>query len=338
MPRPNLTLNQPRVLHFNDCAGVGAALVDAAAKRGYKWDYLGSEQTRPSVTQNLSGIRKLAWIPYIWRDFWGVVTHDVIHVHYATAARALRSPGIPKRPYLLHLHGTDIREQWKDPRFHSFIQATIDGAYRVYYTNVDTVEEATTARPDAKYMPAFVDFGALPKWAPQENKVLFASRWDASKGVAQQLELLERLVQAYPEASFEGIDWGPQAVAAEKLGVKLRAKMGHADYLAWLATGSLAVGQVRQALGVSEFEAMAIGLPVAALGEHLPRPDDGSRPPVLDGTIADVMEHVGAALADPRAVSARLQAPQWVRRHHDPSAYVEELANAYAAAAKEGHR
>ena len=82
---------------------------------------------------------------------------------------------IPRRPYVLHLHGTDIRTLWSDPVKGPGIQTYIDGAAHVYYSTRDNEENATTARGDAEYMPVFVDPRQLPEWSPQ-GYVAFASR------------------------------------------------------------------------------------------------------------------------------------------------------------------
>lgn len=327
-------VSEPSILHLNDCALVARHLVDAAAATGRTWDYLPPERVRPAQVPSNPVLAMAAYARYVAERAVRVGRADVVHVHYGTSARLLRERGIPRRPYLLHLHGSDIREQWKDPATHAEIQAAIDGAAHVYYTNLDTIDEATTARPDAEYMPAFVDVAALPAWAPaQRPTVLFASRWDDVKGGPDNVDLARLLRRAVPDADLVGLDWGAHARAAADAGVRLVPVADHDAYLRLLAGAHVAVGQARPILAVSEFESMAIGVPTVALGSRIPRPDDGTTPPVIEGSADDVVDGVRAALADPVAVSTRLAALPWVAEHHTAARYVEPLVERYRAAA-----
>ncbi|WP_409484169.1 hypothetical protein [Arsenicicoccus dermatophilus] len=326
--------DEPRILHLNDCAYVARQLVDAAARTGRRWDYLPPERVRPATVPANPLLAKATYARFVADRALHVGRADVVHVHYGTTARLLRERGIPRRPYVLTLHGTDIREQWQDPRFHDEIRRGIDEAAHVYYTNLDTVEQATTARADAEYLPAFVDLTRLPAWTPAPRPtVVFASRWDDVKGAAANLELARALGRALPEARLVGLDWGAHAARAGEL-VELLPRTDHAGYLRLLATAHVAVGQARDVLGVSEFEAMAIGVPTAILGARIPRPDDGTTPPVLEGTVDEVVAQVRDALADPAAASARLGARTWVAERHVADPVIPRLVATYQAAVR----
>lgn len=326
----------PRVTHFNDCAFVARSLVDAAARAGLKWGYVPPELIRPATGFG-SGAGKLAEIPYVFRHLRTAWSSDVIHVHYATAVHLLERPYIPRRPYVLHLHGTDIRRLWKAPATHDQVQRAIDGASAVYYTNLDTVEEATTAREDAHYMPAFVEAELLPEWHPGSEQgtptVLFVSRWDDTKGVETQLETAKALRSALPvDTRLVGLDWGPAAAAAAELGVELVPRLDHKGFLDLVASADVAIGQAAGIIAVSELEAMAIGptviCPVPALQ------DGGDPPPVLLGSVSDTVEQSLLALEDPRATSARLNARPWVLNKHTPDRWVPVLEEVYRLAAR----
>lgn len=326
-----------RVLHFNDCANVGLFLVRAAARAGYHWDYLPPDKVRPAHTPQ--GIGRVRWLPYFMRRWHLMNRNTIVHVHYATSVPLIHQHPLPKRPYFLHLHGSDIRRRWKEPQWHDLVQHAIDGAQKVYYTNLDTVEEATAARADAQYMPAFVEPELLPAWRGgqpgrdiRQRRVVFVSRWDEDKGVARQLQLVARLRQAFPALSLEGLDWGPGAPEAARLGVKLHPKMPHSKFLDWLAGADLAIGQANRILAISEFEAMYIGLPLAALGSRLPRLDDHSTPPALEGTLEDVVEAIAAALENPQETATDLGGHQWVVAHHLADAYIPGLLADYRRA------
>lgn len=324
----------PRVTHFNDCANVARSITEAANAAGYPWKYLPPELVRPEngFTPGITG--KASQLPYVARHFRAALTSDVLHIHYATAAALLDHPYIPSRPYLLTLHGTDIRHQWADPAYHTQIQRAIDGAHAVYYTNLDTATNATTARPDATYQPPLIRPGTLPAWSPGNGAplVVFASRWDKSKGMEKQLEFAEQLHKAAgPETRILGLDWGPGAGHARERGVTLVPRMNHSDYVRFLASADLVVGQATPMLGVSELEAMAIGVPVLCPVDQLTGPD--GVPPVLQPSAGDTVGQALVALEDPVAASTRLSAREWVLAHHTADAWVPRLAAEYASAA-----
>lgn len=329
----------PKVLQFNDCAFVARSMVRAAERAGITWDYLPPEQVRPLTAAPANPVLARArFIPYVARRAAKLWQAEVVHVHYATSARLLRERGMPRRPYLLTLHGTDIRKQWLDPDFHPEIQRAIDGAAHVFFANNDTAGNALAARSDAEFLPALVDAASLPRWEPApEPTVLFVSRWDEDKGVDAQLRLARGLRSALPPGTrLLGLDWGPGAAAAAEAGVELLDRMPQAEFHGLIARAHLTIGQATRNFATSEFEALCMGAPMAALGSRLPRPDDGTTPPVLDGTEADVIEQAAGALADPAAAAARLGGAGWALPRYDAASYVPRLDELYRAVAAGG--
>jgi len=283
-----------------------------------------------------TGVARARWLPFAARRAAELARADVVHVHYATSAPLIRGRGLPQRPYLLHLHGTDIREQWRSPATHDLVQRAVDGATKVYFTNLDTAENAQRARADAEYMPPFVDPRDLPAWTPagdrERPRILFASRWGPEKGIDRVLEVVSALRRAVPQAQLLGLDWGIRASDARAAGVELVARKPHNNYLAWLATADVVVGQATGIVSVSELEAMAIGAPLALPGTPLAYPD-GKLPPTLYGRPEDVVDQLEIALQDPIAAADRLGAREWVLRNFVADLYVEALQSEYRAAA-----
>jgi hypothetical protein len=110
--------------------------------------------------------------------------------------------------------------------------------------------------------------------------------------------------------------------------------MTHADYARWLATGSVAVGQMTGCMGVSELEAVGSGVTtVMALdrrwydGAH----DTTSDVPVLGGPVdrsemvEAVVEGVGRALEGARVTNGR----SWVAQRHSPQRAVARLVERF---------
>ena len=100
-----------------------------------------------------------------------------------------------------------------------------------------------------------------------------------------------------------------------------------------LASADVVIGQARPIFAVSEMQALAIGVPLAAMGSRLPRLDDGSTPPAIEGTLDDVVAGVSDALGDPQEVARRLGGQIWARSHHDAAPYIARLGAVYEKAA-----
>lgn len=324
--------SEPKVLQFNDCAFVARSMVSAAARAGINWGYLPPELVRPmSAAPKNPLLAKARFVPYLLRRRTALRAADVVHVHYGTSVRLIKERGMPDRPYVLTLHGTDIRRQWKSPELHDEIQRAIDGAAHVYYANTDNQLDATTARADAEFLPSVVDLNRLPMWAPAARpQVMFISRWDEDKGVGKQLALAGELARALAgKADLVGLDWGPGAAEARARGVRLLGKMPQHLYYEQLARSAVGVGQASDYFSTSEFEALCMGLPVAALGNRLPRPDDGSIPPVMEGTVADVVGQVVDAVDNPVEAAERLGGAAWAVPRYDAAGYIPPLQALY---------
>ncbi|MEJ1091095.1 hypothetical protein [Microbacterium istanbulense] len=314
-----------RVLHLNDCAFVGRNLVRVAQNQGRPWRLLPPERTWPPVRPGRTTPTRAASYSTIGRVALGAGWADVVHVHYATTVARLLPPYVPNRPYVLHLHGTDIRTLWRLPERHATIQRYIDGAAHVYFSTPDNEANAVDARPDAEYLPVVIDETSLPPWRPS-GYVAFASRWEQVKGLEDMLNVAARLLRAGVEV--RGLDWGPGAAEARQLGVKLIPKAPHATYLDFLAGANVVVGQATRILSVSELEAMAIGAPVAAVGHHFPGPD-GRPLPIRNGDLDTVVDAILSDMSDPVAAATTLASREWTLHHHVPARQLDRLQATY---------
>lgn len=334
--------SRPKVTHFNDCASVAYTLVSTARDEGLNWAYMPPEKVRPEGGFGSTPVQRLTQVQYQLRHLAMLVKSDVIHIHYATAAALLEHSFMPRRPYLLHLHGSDIRTQWLDHRYKAQIQRAIDGAHTVFYANLDTAENALSAREDAIYMPPLLRTDILPIWSPasergEEPTVVFASRWDDSKGVEKQLQMAAALKSALPTGvNIVGLDWGPGAHQARALGVKLVPRMSRSKYLDLLAGADLVIGQPQGILATSELEAMAIGPVVACPGTQHEGP--GGKPPVIQGTPEELVEQSMTVLKDPRSASEKMNARPWVVANNTPQQWIPKLQDFYISAALRGTR
>ncbi|MGW6174596.1 glycosyltransferase [Arthrobacter sp. NPDC055138] len=321
---------EPRVLHIYDAADVGATLVKYGRREGKPWRHfnvLPPEGTPGSVAARAGKLAAgAAWQA---RRAAAILRSDLLHVHSGSRIGVVRSR--PVKPFLLHFHGTDIRTQYYEPARQPALQWGADHAVKVLYSTPDLREHAEAARADAAYLPNPVDLEELPEWRPAARpRIVFASRWHSSKGGRQQLELVRALRAAVgPGVELQGLDWGDGAPQAAELGVILAPKMAKPEYLRWLASAHVVIGQSAGILAMSELQAIGIGVPVVMpLGEGYYQ-----SPPVLQGDSAETLADAAAsALADPAGTTAALDARSWLQEHHNPVRLVGRLAGIYAAA------
>lgn len=253
----------------------------------------------------------------------------MVHVHFGTRLDLLTQ--FPRKPFIVHYHGTDIRSFYYDPAQRAKIQWGADNAAMVLYSTPDLAPHAEAVRADAVYLPNPVNLLELPSWRPaREPVVVFSSRWDRSKGGDTQLELLAAVRRRLGDTvRIQGLDWGSDAGAARDLGAELLPKMRKSDFLNWLANAHCVVGQTAGILAMSELQALAIGVPVVApLGDGFyPGPS-----PVAGGSDAETLAaSVVSILNDPMVASRKLAGRQWIEQYHHPEVVARQLSELYAS-------
>ncbi|MFE4542135.1 hypothetical protein [Arthrobacter sp. NPDC056727] len=211
------------------------------------------------------------------------------------------------------------------------IKEDIDRASQVWYTTPDLREKAEQARPDAEYLPAPVDMEELPAWAPAAKpRVFFPSRWDESKGGDALLQAASDVmssVGAAGDVDVVGLDWGDRAPEAAALGIRLLPKMSKSLFLAELATAHIAVGQMTGVLGLSELQAMGIGVPLVFADSVAGYPDEQA---AVNVARSDIGPAVCDSLADPEALSRKLDGRTYVSKFHGAAALLPRLDAGYA--------
>ena len=319
----------PRVLHVFDCADVASTLVRSGRVEGLPWRHLDMRDTSGDTRGLLGPARRLAGVGG-WKVRRRVEFQraDLLHIHFGTRVNIAQAA--PGRPFVVHFHGTDIREFYRDPAQRERVQWGADHARAVFYATPDLAEHAREARPDALYLANPVDLSELPEWTPRpEVSVVFASRWSGAKGGGRQLELAESLVRALAGSGVQvqGLQWGENASRAAAAGVRLIPQMDKPAYLRWLAGAHAVVGQSTGLLGMSELQALAIGVPtVMELRTELyPGTVPILSPPSVQEQTAAIVE----VLRDPARSSQELDARRWVREHHDPRVIARTLADHY---------
>lgn len=310
-----------RVTQLFDCADVGKTIVKAGVRQGKPWRIIQGPWTRGGTKAAYYRFRLEQVTAYPRTQLW----------HVNMGGRAKWARGSFARPYALTLHGTDIRENYWQDQHHKVIKEDIDGAGQVWYTTPDLREKAEQARSDAEYLPAPVDMDELPVWAPAAKpKVLFPSRWEGSKGGDALLQTAADVVSAVGnsgEVDIVGLDWGDRAPEAAALGIKLVPRMAKALFLQELATAHVAIGQVTGVLGLSELQAMGIGVPLICAD---PADEYLYERAMVGVARSDVAQAVRDSLSDPEALSRKLGGPAYVSQVHSPTALIPKLEAGYA--------
>lgn len=325
-----------KVVHINDVARIGTLLVRQARREGLDWQLYDIARTDPNWSARTRVLRKaargLAWEVGLARR---AATADLLNIHGGNVRR--HTGWIPK-PYVLHLHGSDVRTVRLQPDQGKIIDRAIERARQVYYTTPDLAQHALPLRGDAQLQPIIVDVDAVPfsEAVPTVAKVIFPSRWGPEKGGELQIEVAVALRRALgPEVVFEGLNWGVNAArAAREAGVHLQPKMSYEKYLQWLSSATVSIGQNTGIMGVSELEAIAIGAPLVM--PLNPRWYDGSHPTMVgipvevgitepDTWVDAIVETTRHVLAHPSRCDAR----DWLRRMHGPEVAVERLQASY---------
>ncbi|MET4004161.1 MULTISPECIES: hypothetical protein [Arthrobacter] len=309
-----------RATHLFDCADVGRAIVAVGRKQGEPWKQIQGPWTR--------GGSKLDYYRFRLEQATAFPRTQLWHVHMGGRAKWAR--GAFNRPYALTLHGTDIRQSYWQAGSHDAIKADIDLAGHVWYTTPDLREKAESARADAEYFPVPLNMDELPMWVPaQKPRVFFASRWDESKGGDAWLKTAADVVAALSpnDVDILGLRWGDRASEAEALGVRLLPQMSKAKFLQELATAHVVVGQVAGILAASELQAIGIGVPTIFADQVQGYPDDVAAVRVQR---ADVGQAVLESLADPLALSAKLDGPGYILRNHAATALLPRINAGYA--------
>ncbi len=175
-------------LHVGEAALTAAHLVAAARARGLPWDHLPLASTRRDWDGPVA-VAQRAVLGATWLARLGLAArrYDIVHVHSASTVAHSR---LVSPRYVLHCHGTDVRTAQYDATRGASVRRALAEAEAVLYSTPDLAEHVLPHREDALYLPVPVSVEQLPEWVPDTDRprVVFASRWEAVKGLAGQLD------------------------------------------------------------------------------------------------------------------------------------------------------
>lgn len=300
-----------RVVQVGEVAGV-AAQIDLAL-RG-RVDMRRVLVGQPGSTWR--GIAKVAAIPAraaalieaavdVWR-----LHPDVVHVHWAPNSPVGVLAG---KPWLLHLHGSDIRGTRS----------------RLYSPLIRRAAAVVVATPDL--LPLVRRPAIHIPTAIEERDLGGGEHWQVGIASAARPVKGQSIVQAALELLPDIAAWaGDAPMWRGRANVTPLPIVDHASFVSRLAETRIVIGQFGLGvIGNVELEAMSVGRPVIAWCEERWYGDDP--PPVLNARSArGIADHVARLLRSPTEADQIGRAGQaWVRRNNAPVRVAGELLALY---------
>lgn len=317
-----------KVLHLGDVANTGTNLVASARSMGRNWALRGLPAA-PSLTSPSAWARRGEDALRFATDG----THpDLVHVHYGPNGYY---GSLKRAPYVLHLHGTDLRQDLYRPLLGHAERFAVKHAAQLIVATPDLLDAAKELDPNALYVPnplplemyrRHTDPHAQAPAEVRDGSVFFSARWDDSKGGPELVELARELVSAGHEVV--GVDWGTYASAARSAGVTLLPRMTPAEFQQRLAQSEVVIGQFAYGcLTISDMEAMATARPLVGWVNVGPE----GNPPLVATSVQDALGEIGKLLNDPTyADQVGSNGREWVLKNRSPQETIARLEDIYA--------
>lgn len=315
-----------RIAEINDIASVASGLADGLSARGHEVTVIRPRLVGGSlpwmVKPMVSPVRAVEWAQIIRMVQAG--QYEAVHIHYAYLGML---GVVGKFPYLLHCHGTDVREI--TPFTRPMIERALRGADTVYYATPDLANFVLERRPDARFLPNPVDSRQFAPLAPACNsrKVFICCALKEIKGSPRLLDACRRLARERPDIEITALTGGEDAPEFALLpNVTLIPHMPRYRLPEVISQHGVVVGQVLLgAIGMAELEAMACARPVVSWYTYSRA--YAEPPPVVravDGF--DIATAVSGLVDDPARREAIGNAGrEWVERFHGLGAIAETV-------------
>ena len=326
-----------RIAEINDIASVASELAEGLRARGHTVEVIRPRlfggQLPWMVKPVVGPIRAVEWAQLIRQVRAG--NFDAVHIHYAY----LGMVGVlGKFPYILHCHGSDVREI--TPYTRPMIRRALERADRVFYATPDLEEYVRERRPDATFLPNPVDAHdfAPSVAADTTNRVFVCCGLTDIKGAPRILAACRKLAQVRPEIQVTAIAGGEYTAEFARLpNVTLIPMHPRSERPGIVNRHGIVIGQALVgAVGMAELESLACARPVIAWYRYnraYPEP-----PPIIAAVDGVEIAQAVIRLADDAAERRRLgeAGRRWIQKYHDvddASAQVEAAAAALAARA-----
>ena len=327
-----------RIVEINDIASVASEIGAGLRARGHSVTLiqprLFGARMHPLMKPVVSPIRAAEWAQLIRTIRSG--GYDLAHIHYAY----LGMLGVLGRfPFILHCHGTDLRESTAFTR--PLIDRALRNADHVFYSTPDLASYVLPTRPDGEFLPNPIDTQLFRPLTPaqEQRDVFICCALTEVKGAKRLLTACRILARERPETRITAIAGGPYAADFAALpNVTLLHHQPRWRFPEIISRHAVVMGWVRFGIaGMAELESMACERPVVNWFNQLDAYDEP--PPfvrAVDGQ--DIAAAVMTLLDDP-ALRERLgrEGREWVVRHHPlekAAARVEAVSEAIVARAR----
>ncbi|MCC6388708.1 MAG: glycosyltransferase family 4 protein [Dehalococcoidia bacterium] len=321
-----------RICEINDIASVASELADGLRARGHEVDVIRPRLVGgglPWMVKPVVGpVRAVEWGQIIRQVRGG--HYDAIHIHYAY----LGMIGVLGNfPYILHCHGSDVREI--TPFTRPMVERALSGAAHVFYSTPDLAPYVLPRRPDAEFLPNPINAEEFRPLAParESRDVLVICSLTEIKGAVRIYHAVRRLAKERPEIRVTvigGGEWTPRFARLPNVTVLPHQPRGQLPAL--IARHGVVIGQVLLGVvGMAELEAMACARPVISWYTY--NDAYAERPPfvrAVDGV--DIATAVARYVDDADAREAvGEEGRAWVRAYHNIEHTAERVEAAAAA-------
>lgn len=318
-----------RIAEINDIASVASDLAKGLRARGHEVTVIQPRLVGGSlpwmVKPVVGPVRGVEWAQMIRQVHEG--NFDAVHIHYAY----LGMLGVlGKFPYILHCHGSDVREI--TPFTRPMIQRALRNADQVFYATPDLAAYVVGERPDAEFLPNPVDTELFRPLQParDHNAVFVCCGLTDIKGAPRILAACQRLAAIRPDIRITAIAGGDYTAEFAALpNVTLIPHQERQRLPEVMAQHGVVIGQVLLGVvGMAELEAMASARPVVAWFTH--RGAYPEFPPFLravDGyDIAAAVIRLVDDAAERQQVGDASRA--WVQHYHNVADVAERVERA----------
>ncbi len=261
---------------------------------------------------------------------------DIAHINWASYGVL----GLVSRvPFIVHCHGTDVRDRLKYPLFHSMLSTIFQRAAAVMCITPDLVPTIQTMRSDVIFFPAPID---TEHFVPEEDyqrhlsqpwTILLFARLDPIKGVDIAAQGIARFVQRHSDVRVCLLDWGPLREQYKQwYGERFEfvPLVAPNEVVRLIRSADVIVGQFALgALGLSELQAMSCAKPV--ITSFIYEDAYSNPPPLCQATTAEeIDQHLENLFRHPE-VGATLgrNAREWIIGNHDYRVLSAKLETLY---------
>ena len=340
-----------KAIHLGDMAFVGYSLVELLRKHNISADYLYYQS--PEVPSNKEWLHSFKTSQSdrfnklkIMRESLSFCrNYNVIHAHSIFGLPLL----FTKKPYILHLHGTDIRVYSKGYTPLAFgLRRLINNADKIFVSTPDLLDEVSFLGKNATFLPNPINFNIFKPFKSEmdlHDGVEFVLFHPASQSPTKRNNILinsfSEIVRQGYDARLLLIEWGSLMNESKRLIEKLNISkniqwikhINHNSLPDYYNASDIVCDQfLLDGLGLVTLEAMACGKPV--ITKNNPNAFESAystAPPLssIENEISITNEIIKLFESRNLRKEVGLKCSQWVAKEHSDSRILSILCESY---------